>query len=296
MSTLTLIYGAAGEQGRPVAQELLRRGERVRLLLRHPEGAEALRRQGAEVLAGDLDDPASLERANAGVDRVALVLPLGGDAVGRAERAAQAARAAGVRRLVLNTSGPTPAAPTGLPALDARRALEATVLAAGIPTLILRPTAYLQNLLGLWTLPELLERGVLAYPLPEHHRVSWLAAEDLGPLTAEALARPEQLGALAVGGPQALSGPDLARGLTLALDRPVRYQALTPEDFGARLAGVFGPEVGRETTRAYRLGWDGPVSALALDMTGVLARLPVRLTPFAAWLQAQRAAFTLQPA
>ena len=60
-----LVTGATGQQGGATADELLRRGFRVRAATRKPEGekARALAARGAEVVAADFDDEASLRRA-----------------------------------------------------------------------------------------------------------------------------------------------------------------------------------------------------------------------------------------
>ncbi|CAN5356971.1 hypothetical protein BH24GEM3_BH24GEM3_11210 [soil metagenome] len=62
---LILVTGATGKQGGATAHHLLRRGYRVRALTRNPSqpAATTLREQGAEVVEGNLDDRASLERA-----------------------------------------------------------------------------------------------------------------------------------------------------------------------------------------------------------------------------------------
>ena len=65
-----LVVGATGALGRPVVQLLRAQGVAVRALNRHPDQAADLAALGAEVMAGDLADRASLERACAGADRV----------------------------------------------------------------------------------------------------------------------------------------------------------------------------------------------------------------------------------
>src|SRR5260370_42272250 len=56
--------GAVGGIGRNLTEFLLARGHKVRALVRREdERAEALRRLGAKVGAGDLTDPASMHRA-----------------------------------------------------------------------------------------------------------------------------------------------------------------------------------------------------------------------------------------
>ena len=59
----TLVTGATGFVGWHVARRLIERGHRVRALVRP---ASKLRELDAETVAGDLRDPASLERAAAG--------------------------------------------------------------------------------------------------------------------------------------------------------------------------------------------------------------------------------------
>ena len=71
-SRFVLVAGATGNQGGAVARALLQRGHRVRALTRKPEGsaAVALSGLGATVVAGDFDEPESLNRAAEGVDAV----------------------------------------------------------------------------------------------------------------------------------------------------------------------------------------------------------------------------------
>src|SRR3954465_11647640 len=64
-----LITGATGKQGGATLRHLAKRGGfKLRALTRKPDGdaAKALSALGAEVVAGDLNDAASLERAVAG--------------------------------------------------------------------------------------------------------------------------------------------------------------------------------------------------------------------------------------
>lgn len=107
----TLVTGATGFTGGHLARTLASRGNAVRALVRDPSRAEDLRQAGIELVAGDLTDVASLDRAVAGVEVVyhiaAIYRQAGvGTATYRAvnavavqtliERAAQA----GVRRVV----------------------------------------------------------------------------------------------------------------------------------------------------------------------------------------------------
>ena len=69
MADTILVVGATGMQGGGVARHLLKRGKfEVRCLTRHPnsEAARILEQQGAEGVQADLDDSASLVRAEIG--------------------------------------------------------------------------------------------------------------------------------------------------------------------------------------------------------------------------------------
>lgn len=69
------VVGATGLTGGAVARRLLEDGWRVRAVTRSPAShkARALASQGADVVGADANDPASLERAFAGVHGVYTV-------------------------------------------------------------------------------------------------------------------------------------------------------------------------------------------------------------------------------
>lgn len=68
-SKIILVTGATGQQGGAVARHLLTGNWRVRALVRDPlkPTAQALANQGAELVPGDLNDPASLDPALQGI-------------------------------------------------------------------------------------------------------------------------------------------------------------------------------------------------------------------------------------
>lgn len=66
----TLVTGAAGFLGSHVARHLVARGDAVRVLLRPSSSNRAIGDLSLEYVTGDLRDPASLDRALAGVRRV----------------------------------------------------------------------------------------------------------------------------------------------------------------------------------------------------------------------------------
>lgn len=289
MSELVLTYGAGGVQGAPVAHGLLQQGYRVRAMVRSLDKNEELKRAGAELVQGDLADPESVRRATQGVDKVFLMLPFsgGGNPLEYAQNAITAAAQAGVKLLVLNTSGQTPKAETGLPMMDYRIHLEAMLRASGVPNIILRPTAYMENFLGPWVLPRLQAENVVAYPVGADRPTSWIAAQDLGRFAVAAMGKPELAGrAFDLGGPEALTGADIARSFSNGLGREIRYESISPQAFGTIMGKVMGPEAEAGIVAAYSAGEAAPMDAMVIDMKEALGQLPVEQTILEAWVRA----------
>lgn len=112
--TRVLVTGATGGLGRVVTEALMRRGDSVRATGRNPEVCACLRQMGAEVVAGDLNNPEDMPPLVAGVDAVihcaALSSPWGRYRdfhdinVIATQALLTAARAAGVRSFVFISS------------------------------------------------------------------------------------------------------------------------------------------------------------------------------------------------
>ncbi|MFE6489058.1 NmrA family NAD(P)-binding protein, partial [Streptomyces sp. NPDC057757] len=125
-ATPVLVTGATGRQGGATTRALLARGTAVRALVRDPSTprARAVEELGAQLVVGDLTEPATLAAAVDGVRAVFSVqMPAytgqGFDFAGevrQADNLMTAARAAGVEQFVQSsTSGvPVTARPSGV--------------------------------------------------------------------------------------------------------------------------------------------------------------------------------------
>jgi uncharacterized protein YbjT (DUF2867 family) len=96
---MILVTAATAPVGRSIVEQLVTAGRDVRALTRDP--AKAGLPAGAEVVAGDLSDPHSLSAALKDVTAVFLLAAV----PGFAPAFLQAAKAAGVRRIVFQSSG-----------------------------------------------------------------------------------------------------------------------------------------------------------------------------------------------
>ncbi len=135
-------------------------------------------------------------------------------------------------------------------------------------------------------MPALVHLGVLAYPLPADRCVSWIR-EEAAAYAVAALKRPD-LAALKpvfqAGGPQALTGPELAAVMQRVLGRPVSYAAVPLDQFEAGLNASFGAPVGTEVARFYAWMSD-PANGTPFDadLTPLRVELPALQKTFEAW-------------
>ncbi|WP_232667830.1 SDR family oxidoreductase [Pseudonocardia sp. TRM90224] len=279
-----LVIGANGAQGAAVVRRLLADGEHVRGFGR---------RAGAHLVPGDLADPSTLTAAFAGITHVSAVLPLVFDretVLTHVRNIVDAAKAAAVTRLVLNTNTPVPRDVTPFAAYETRRAAEDAVRCSGLPVVVLRPTVYLDNLANPVTGRAVVEDGVLAYPLPPDRSVAWISHDDLAAATVAALHRPGIEGAVVrLGGPEAFSGAELAATFGAATGRQVTYLPLEVERFESGLRDVLGEAAAAGVAGIYR--WAAQAAdpdLFAPDHDEVERVLRVRMHPIATWVAAQR--------
>jgi uncharacterized protein YbjT (DUF2867 family) len=200
---LILVTGATGQQGGAVASELLAKGHRVRALTRKPDGdaARALAKRGAEIVRGDLNDAASLERAIAGAWGVfAVQNTWEAGAEGEEEqgkRLAEVARRNGVRHFVYSSVG-SAHRKTGIPHFDNKWRVEEKVRSLGFPSFtILRPAFFMENWTSPWFLPAIQE-GNLAIALSPGTVLQMIAVRDIGKYGLWAFERHAELNGRAI--------------------------------------------------------------------------------------------------
>lgn len=280
-----LVHGAGGTQGLPLVHRLLARGDEVRAYSRDPARAADLAAAGAEVVPARLDDTESLVRAGKGVDAVFVQVPASVPPAAQVDggRAALTAAAeAQVPHVVVSTSSIVPARRTGAAAPDAKHELARLVDELTPQAVVLRPTLYLDNIAQ--TLRPALDAGALPYPIPAEVPVAWLAVGDLAAFAAAALGRPDLAGRrLAIGGPESLTGTQLADRIGRVLGHAVAYQAIPPAAFGAQLAPFLGDEVATALAEMYDYEGGPGAADLAPDLAPALAALPLTLTTADAW-------------
>jgi uncharacterized protein YbjT (DUF2867 family) len=225
-----LITGATGRQGGATLRYLAKQGGfKLRAMTRKPDGdaAKAVAALGAEVVTGDLNDAASLERAVAGAWGVFSVQNTWEAGVEQEEeqgkRLAKIARDKGVQHFVYTSVG-SAHRKTGIPHFDNKFRVEQTVKQLGFPSyVILRPVFFMENL----TSPWFLNGDKLVTALKPETKLQMVAVDDIGKFSSKAFIEAAKYkGAELDYAGDALTMPEAAAALGELTGKTLTYQQI----------------------------------------------------------------------
>ena len=127
--------------------------------------------------------------------------------------------------------------------------VEELLFAAGFEATILQPTAYMQNILGVWRGVE--TEGVFRIPYPVETRLSLVDLDDVAEAAALVLTQDGHDGAIyELVGTHPLSQSEVTAAIGAALGREVRAEAETVEAWEARARAAHMGEYERTTLAA----------------------------------------------
>ncbi|MVU82196.1 NAD(P)H-binding protein [Nocardia sp. ET3-3] len=282
---MLLLTGATGNIGRELTRVLDAESLEFRALVRDSARARTLPAR-AELVPGDLDDPASLERAMLGVDRLFLLVP--GIGLDHTRALLRAAGQAGVGRIVMISSAHVLVEP--LPAMGSwHHARENLVRESGIPFTILRPGGYMSNALE-W-IPKLRAGDPVLDPSGPG-RFAPIDPADIAAVAAVCLTEPGHTGAAYhLTGPESLTLGEQVAILSRTLDRDIKIREVaTPEEaVAARYPNGAPPRLAEAIVEGFALMRADAVGARTGTVAELLGRPP---RTFAEWCDAHRAAFT----
>ena len=250
------VVGATGARGGGLVRAILadRSGPfTARAITRKTDSdkARALAALGAEVVAGDADDPASLDRAFAGCHGAFCVTNFwehfSVDREGaQATAMARASRKAGLQHVVWSTLEdsrtavplddarlPTLQGRYKVPHFDSKGQVDRVFAAEAAPTSYVLAAFYWENFIHFGMGPKAGPDGTLALTLPiGDKKMPGIASGDIGKCALGIFAKGRETIGTTIGiAGEHLTGAQMAAAFGRALGRTVRYNEVTPEAY-----------------------------------------------------------------
>jgi len=248
------VFGSTGAQGGGLVRAILRdpqSGFAVRAVTRdvNSEKAKELARMGAEVVAADIDDPASIQKAFEGAYGAYCVTFFWAHFSPEKEMAevqamANAAKKASLKHVIWSTLEDTrkwaPLSDPGIPTLhgkykvahfDAKGESNHFFTDAGVPTTFLLTSFYWDNFIYFGMGPQKGPDGKLAITFPMGDKpLPGIAAEDIGKCAFGIFKRGSEFIGKTVGiVGETLTGSQMASAFGELLGQPVCYNSIPPE-------------------------------------------------------------------
>ena len=273
-----LISGATGNVGRPLIDDLLAAGARVRALSRYPQNAALP--AGVEVVA-------SATSGLSGTDAVFVnSRALGPDLAGVVAQAV----AEGVTKLValsaINVDDDLSRQPSRYRG-DRNREAEQVVAAAGLPWVSLRPAVFASNFAGMWD-HQIRAGDIVSGPYAQASNAPIVEA-DIAAVAARALLTDDLDGQrIAMTGPQALTCVEMVQDIAEVLHRPLRYLEVAADVVRKRFSAIGFPAAFADAYIAMQAqAAEGP-ALVTHEVEKILGRPP---TSFSQWVAEHRDLF-----
>jgi uncharacterized protein YbjT (DUF2867 family) len=308
---LITVFGATGAQGGGLARAILADTSgnyAVRAVTRKPDSdaAKALAASGAEVVAADLDDTASVGRAMQGAHGAFCITNFWehfspDKELAQAETMAEAATNAKVQHVIWSTledtrltikvgSGAMPVlmGKYNVPHFDAKGEANHYFLDRKLPVTLLYTSFYWDNFIHFGMGPAAGPDGALAITLPiGESKLPGIAAVDIGRsalgIFKAGIGTVAQ--SLGIAG-EHLTGAEMAAAFTRLMGKPVAYNAVTPEAYRG-----FGFPGAEDLGNMFQFNRDYSAAFCAARSVAATRKLNPALMTFEQWLDANRAAF-----
>ena len=289
-----VVLGQSADQGVPLVSALLEAGLTPIAAVRRADAMKATPFPETQTVFADLNDQASLEKAFAGHDALAMHLPFEHNrekAASFGKNIAGAAKAAGLKKIVFNTSCYVADHDLEISAHDGRRDIKQAIVDSGVNHVFIEPVVFMNNMVAPWCKPSIVNHNLFAYPASETLKISFISLTDVGRLMTAALKTDKvDRTRVRVGGPKAMTGFEIAEILSKISGKAISFNSLSPNEFAENISELVTgsreiPEgsVYNGMARFYHFYNEQDSSPLAIDPATFLNKLPVELTSFEAW-------------
>lgn len=235
------VTGATGQLGRLVINALLKKvpASEIIAAVRHPEKASDLAALGLQVRKADYSQPATLDAAFQGVDKLLLISSSEvGQRVTQHTAVINAAKHAGVKLLAYTSLLHADKSVLGLG--EEHRATEALLRESGLPVVLLRNGWYTENYAA--SIAPALAHGAFIGAVG-NGRIASAAREDYAQAAAAVLTQEGQAGKVyELAGDDSYTLAEFSAEIARQSGKPVVYQDLSEADFKQALISAGLPE------------------------------------------------------
>ena len=189
-----VVIGATGHTGTIVAEKLLAKGEKVRVVGRNAGRLERFKQKGGEAFVGDVSDANAMARAFSGAEAAYVMVPpnlSSPDVLGHARRVTESLAGALEKNatpyaVVLSSIGADQAGKTG-PVVGLRNLEQKLEAIPGLNALFLRAGYFMENILPQVGIIQQL--GHMAGPVRSDLALPLIPTRDIGAVAADFLER-----------------------------------------------------------------------------------------------------------
>jgi uncharacterized protein YbjT (DUF2867 family) len=215
---------------------LLKAGVDVRVFIRDEAKAALLKNLGAEVVKGDLDDPATILPAVKNIDKIYLLTWNGETQLKQAENVINAARYEGASHIIRHSMW----GPGNSRIIKQGYEIEEMIKSSGLKWTLLKPTFYMQN--TMMAAQTISSDGVIYWDMKDGkiamNDVRDIADAAFSVITGEG----HQSKSYILTGPEAISFNDVADTFSKVLDKEVKYVNVPREASFQAMTGMGMPE------------------------------------------------------
>ena len=233
------VTGASGTLGSEVTRQLASEQAPFRAAYFSSKGADAARASGLETVMIDYNRPETLRAAFQRCDALFL---LGPSVLNQTElelNAVEAAKAAGVRRIVKQSV--MGAAEEAYSLANVHRPVEQAIESSGLAWTFLRPNSFMQNTVTF--MGGTIRAESAFYSASGRAAISHVDVHDIAAVAVKALTTPDHEGqAYSLNGPEALTYDAMADALSKVLGRPISHVNLPSADLKSAMLAEGMPD------------------------------------------------------